>query len=321
MFNELVKKIKSGLETTFEEALALGGLDGGRLNELFLAALQVTRHFHGNRVDLCSIVNARSGRCSEDCAFCAQSGHYRTEAPVYPLLSKEEILERAREMELRGARRFALVTSGRGISESDFEKVLDIYQMLKEKTGLGLCASLGIIGYDKAVRLKEAGVGMYHHNLETCRSYFPHICTTHSFDERVETVKAAKEAGLEVCSGGIIGLGESWRHRVEMAFHLKELGVASVPINILTPVKGTPLWGRPLLEPVEVLRTAAMFRLVLPGALIRMCGGREAALRDLQPLALLAGVNALMVGNYLTTSGRRVEDDLQMVADLKLSVM
>lgn len=321
MFDELVTRIQSGGEITFDEALALGEFDGGRLNELFLAALQVTRHFHGNRVDLCSIINAKSGRCSEDCAFCAQSGHYRTGAPVYPLLSKEEVLERACEMEQKGARRFALVTSGRGIPDGDFEKVLDIYETLREKTGLCLCASLGIIDYDKALRLKEAGVTMYHHNLETSRSYYPEICTTHSFEERVETIHAAKAAGLGICSGGIIGLGENWRHRVEMAFQLKELGAVSVPVNILTPIEGTPLWGKPVPLPLEVLKTAAMFRLALPGALVRLCGGREAALRDLQSLALLAGVNGLMVGNYLTTGGRRVEDDLQMVKDLGLEVM
>jgi len=320
MFDELVERVKAGGEITCDEALALVELEGDRLNELFLASLRVTRHLHGNRVDLCSILNAKSGRCSEDCTFCAQSGHYHTGVPTYPLLSKEEILERAREMESKGARRFSLVTSGRGILGSDFEKVLGIYEMLRERTGLKLCASLGIIDYDKALRLKQAGVMMYHHNIETARSYYPEICTTHSFEERVETIRFAKEAGLGICSGGIIGLGENWGHRVEMAFQLKELVAVSVPLNILTPIVGTPLWGNPVPAPLEVLKTAAVFRLVLPGAVIRLAGGREAALRDLQSVALMAGVNGLMVGNYLTTGGRRVEDDLQMLKDLGMDI-
>jgi len=318
MLGEFVTRIEAGGEITFDEALALGGLAGEELPDLFMAALRVTRRFHGGRVDLCSIINARSGRCSEDCAFCAQSGRYRTGAAVYPLLTKEEILPRAYEMETKGARRFSLVTSGRGMAGADFEKILDTYKTLGEKTNLSLCASLGIIDYHQALRLKESGVATYHHNLETARGHYPKICTTHSFDERVEMVRAAREAGLGVCSGGIIGLGEILAQRVEMAFQLKELGVWSVPLNILTPIGGTPLQGSPVPPPLEVLKTAAIFRLVLPRAVIRLAGGREAALRDLQSLALLAGINGLMVGNYLTTGGRLVEDDLQMLRDLEL---
>ncbi|MDF9408076.1 MAG: Biotin synthase [Pelotomaculum sp. PtaB.Bin013] len=320
MFDELVEKIKSGGEITFDEALAMGELTGERLNELFLAALLVTRHLHGNRVDLCSIMNVKSGRCSEDCIFCAQSGHYRTDIDVYSLLSEEEILEQALEMEAEGARRFSLVTSGKGILNSDFDKILAIFEILREKTSLNLCASLGIINYDQAVLLKKAGVTRYHHNIETSRSFYAKICTTHLFNERVETIRAAGKAGLEICAGGIIGLGESWRQRVEMAFKLKELHVTSVPVNILTPIKGTPLWGSHVPAPLEVLQTLAMFRMVLPGAVIRLAGGREAALRDLQSTALLAGVNGLMVGNYLTTSGRGIEHDLQMIKDLEIEI-
>ena len=208
MLNQLAERLISGRELTYNEALALGELEGDRLNELFLAALKVTRHFHGNRVDICSIMNAKSGRCSEDCAFCAQSGRYRTNVPVYPLLSKEEVLERALEMEAMGTKRFSLVTSGKGILTGDFEKVLNIFKTLRNKTSLSLCASLGIINYDKALRLKEAGVTTYHHNIETSCSYYPIICTTHSFQERMETIHSAKDAGLIICSGGIIGLGE-----------------------------------------------------------------------------------------------------------------
>ena len=321
MIAEMTGKILSGGEITPAEAIALGELTGQGLGELLWAAQQVSRHFHGNKVDLCSIMNAKSGRCSEDCTFCAQSSHYRTGAPIYPLLSVEEILERAKVMESKGARRFSLVTSGRGILDGDFDKIIDIYKILREKTGLGLCASLGIIDHKKALRLREAGVSMYHHNIETSKSFYPEICGTHSYEERVETINSVREAGLTACSGGIIGLGERWEHRVEMAFQLKEMGISSVPLNLLTPIEGTPLWGRPVPAPMEALKTTAMFRLVLPGAVLRLAGGREAALRDLQSLALMSGVNGIMVGNYLTTGGRQVEDDLKMLEDLGLEVM
>lgn len=321
MIGAMTGKILSGGEITPGEAIALGELTGQDLWELLWAARQVSRNFHGNKVDLCSIINAKSGRCSEDCAFCAQSSHYQTGVAIYPLLSVEEILERAKVMESKGARRFSLVTSGRGIPGGDFDKIIHIYNTLREKTGLGLCASLGIIDYKKALRLKEAGVSMYHHNIETSGSFYPEICRTHSFGERVETINSVREAGLTVCSGGIIGMGEKWEHRVEMAFQLKEMGISSVPLNLLTPIGGTPLWGRPVPAPLEALKTVAMFRLVLPGAVLRLAGGRESALRDLQSLALVSGVNGLMVGNYLTTGGRRVEDDLKMLEDLELEIM
>jgi biotin synthase len=300
------------------EALAASELSGEELHGLFGAARRVTRALHGTRVDLCSIMNARSGHCSEDCVFCAQAGRYRTSAAVYPLLSKEEILERALKMEAAGARRFSLVTSGRGTGSNDLQPILAIYRLLREKTGLFLCASLGIVGPDEAAQLKEAGVGMYHHNIESARSHFSNICTTHTFEERVETVRAVRTEGLAACCGGILGLGESWPQRVEMAFHLKEMDVQSVPLNIITPVEGTPLAGAPVPAPLEILRAVAVFRLVLPGAVIRLAGGREAALRDMQAQALLSGANGLMVGNYLTTGGRGVEDDLRMIADLGL---
>lgn len=321
MFSYLLNQILSGDEITFDQALTLGKLDDGQLNELFLTALRITRHYHGNRVDLCSIINAKSGSCSENCAFCAQSVHHHTNISTYPILSKEMVLEKAYEMESKGARRFSLVTSGKGIQGEDFEKVIEIYKALRERTGLSLCASLGIIDYTKALRLKEAGVTMYHHNIETSRSFYSEICTTHTFEDRLETIRSASNAGLGICSGGIVGLGENWEQRVEMAFQLKELGIVSLPVNILSPISGTPLWGKPVPEPMEVLKTAAMFRMVLPEAIIRLCGGRGPALRSLQPLAFTAGINGMLVGNYLTTTGREVEDDVQMLKDLKLEVI
>ncbi len=320
MLNWLVDQILSGKEITFNQALALDKLEDDQLNELFLMALRITLYFHGNRVDLCSIINAKSGCCSENCAFCAQSVHYHTNIPAYPILSKEVVLKNAYEMESKGARRFSLVTSGKGVQGGDFEKVIDIYKILRQKTGLSLCASLGIIDYTKAWRLKEAGVSMYHHNIETSRSFYSEVCTTHTFEDRLETIRSARKAGLDICSGGIVGLGENWEQRVEMAFQLKELGVVSLPVNILTPIPGTPLWNKSAPEPMEILKTAAMFRMVLPRAIIRLCGGRESALRSLQSVAFMAGINGMLVGNYLTTTGREVEDDMQMLKDLKLEV-
>ncbi|NLJ75940.1 MAG: biotin synthase BioB [Peptococcaceae bacterium] len=321
MYSELLGQILAGNEVPIEQALSWGELDDSQLNELFLAALQVTRYFHGNQVDLCAIFNAKSGLCSEDCAFCAQSVCHHSNIPVSPIPAKEMVLEKAYEAESNGVRRFSLVTSGRGIEEEDFEKILEIYEALKERTQLSLCASLGIIGHTKARSLYEVGVTMYHHNIETSRSFFPKICTTHNYDDRLKTIHTARKAGLNICSGGIIGLGETWAQRVEMAFQLKDLGVMSSAINILTPIVGTPLQKKPILEPMEVLKTVAMFRVVLPGSVIRLCGGRGPALRSLQPMAFTAGVNGMLVGNYLTTTGREVGEDIQMLRDLKVEVM
>lgn len=318
MYSELLGQILAGNEVTIEQALSWGELNNNQLNELFLAALQVTRHFHGNQVDLCAIVNAKSGFCSEDCAFCAQSVCHHPNIPASPIPTKETVLERAYEAE-SNVRRFSLVTSGRGIGEEDFKKILEIYEVLRKKTHLGLCASLGIIGLAQARSLYEVGVTMYHHNIETSRSFFPKICTTHNYDDRLKTIHTASEAGLNICSGGIIGLGETWAQRVEMAFQLKELGVMSSAINILIPIVGTPLQKKPIPEPMEVLKTVAMFRVVLPGSVIRLCGGRP-ALRSLQPMAFTAGVNGMLVGNYLTTAGREVGEDIQMLRDLEIEV-
>ena len=223
-------------------------------------------------------------------------------------------------MEAEGAKRYALVTSGRGISEEDFVKALDIYRSLTKETNLKLCASLGIINEDMARRLREAGVTRYHHNLETSESYFPHICTTHSYQDRVNTIKACQASDLEVCSGGIISLGETMGQRLEMAFTLRDLKVKSVPINILNPIAGTALENQSMLSPLEILQTIAIYRFILPEARLRFAGGRETALRNLQAMGYLAGINATLVGSYLTTSGRTVAEDIQMILDMGLEV-
>lgn len=320
LINDMQNKVLSGEDITMEEARQLTRLKGTDLYQLFAAAARIRDVRAGKKVDLCSIINARSGNCTEDCKFCAQSGHYHAQVEIYGLLDEERVLERARQMEAEGAARFSLVTSGRDIGEDDFAKVLSIYRRLAAETNLKLCASLGIITREMAEALRKVGVIMYHHNLETAASYFSQICTTHTYAERVATIKAAQAAGLEVCSGGIISMGESMEQRLELAFALKELGINSVPINILNPIAGTGLAGQPVLPPLEILTTIAVFRFILPEAKLRFAGGRENALGDLQVLGYLAGINAALVGSYLTTSGRSVAADMQMIKDIGLEV-
>jgi biotin synthase len=320
VINRLEAKVLAAQEITRQEAGELGELDGSDLYQLLAAASRIRDLRAGKKVDLCSIINAKSGLCSENCKFCAQSAHHQTEVDVYDLLDEESILERALQMEAEGAKRYSLVTSGRGISDGDFVKVLSIYRRLARETNLKLCASLGIISEDMARSLREAGVTMYHHNLETAESYFPHICTTHSYQDRINTIKACQAADLEVCSGGIISLGETMGQRLEMAFTLRELKVQSVPLNILNPIVGTALEKQGVLPPLEILQTIAIYRFILPEAKLRFAAGRETALRNLQAMGYLAGINATLVGSYLTTSGRTVAEDIQMILDMGLEV-
>lgn len=315
----LLDKVIQGGAVTGDEAFGLTNLKGPQVLELISAGGAVTRKHRGIRLELCSIVNAKSGNCSEDCRFCAQSSRYGAGSDEYSMISPEEALRHALNMEEAGAERFSLVASGRGISGRDLEKTLKIFQLLKKETGLKLCASLGIIDGEKAVMLKEAGVTMYHHNLEAAPGFFPRICATHSYDDRVKTIVAAQKAGLRVCAGGIIGLGETFRQRVELALEIKRLGVDSVPVNFLLPVRGTPMEGFSPPPPLELLHTLAIFRLVLPRAVIRLCGGRS-NLRDLQALAFMAGADGVMIGDYLTTKGENLRKDLQMLADLGFEI-
>lgn len=319
MLEILEERIKNNLPVTGEEAFDLTELDGAEVYELISIAGRVTREtFPGNEVELCSIINARSGRCSENCTFCAQSGHYNTNIKTYPILEPEEILRAAIKLEESGVKRFSIVTSGRGISGRDLETVLETLRLLRRETGLHLCASLGIIDEKKAAMLREAGLSTYHHNLEAAPGYFEKICTTHTYRERVQTILAAQKAGLRVCSGGILGLGESPQQQVELALELQRLDIDSVPLNFLNPIPGTPLQNKRTLSPLQILRAIAIFRLVLPRAVLRLCGGRKEGLRRLQPLAFLAGANGLMVGDYLTTSGESLHEDLQMLRDMAL---
>ncbi|MCK8827448.1 biotin synthase BioB [Natroniella acetigena] len=314
-----LQKVLAGVEIIKEEALGLVELEEGSTMELLAAANRIKNQFIGQKIDLCSIVNAKSGSCSEDCTFCSQSVHYDTPVTTYPLLEQDEVLERAKSMEESGAEHFGLVTSGRGVvSAQEFEELLETIRLIKEETTLEPCASLGTLDDERAKKLAQVGLKRYNHNLETSRSYFPKICTTHDYEERIKTVRVLKKWGVEVCCGGIIGLGESFADRIDLAFTLKELDVDSVPLNILNPVGGTPVEDNEPVSPMEALKTAAIFRFILPTKTIKLCGGREVNLRDLQSLSLLSGVNGLLVGNYLTTEGRSVEEDLQMIKDLGL---
>lgn len=316
----LAGRVVSGAALSFEEAAALIRLPDESTPVLLGWADTVRKQFRGKKVDLCTIVNARAGRCSEDCRFCAQAIRYRTNAPVYPLLPAAEILHRARAAWSAGIGRFSLVISGRDPGR-DFEKILGIARCLKkELPRLKLCASLGIISTEEGRALKEAGIDRYHHNLEAAASFFPEVCTTHRYTDRVTTILAAREAGLEICAGGIIGLGETPEQRLELAFALRDLRVYSIPVNILHPIPGTPLAGKAPLSPLEILRTLAVFRLVLPKATIRYAGGREYNLRDVQALGLAGGVDGLITGNYLTTPGQGSTRDIQLIRDLALEI-
>jgi biotin synthase len=311
------QKVKNYEEIDFLEAMDLMSLKGHECIELFSLANTVRSRL-GDRVDLCSIINARCGMCPEDCKFCAQSVHNETEITPHSLLDEDEILNMALLMQEEGAGRFCIVISGKEMNESDPDMILSSIRRIRKETSLSICVSLGMLNRESAKDLKKAGVTRIHHNLETSKSFFKNICTTHSYTEKINTVSTAQEAGLEVCCGGIIGMGESIKDRIELAFTLKELDVDSIPINILNPVKGTAFENIGQISPLECLKTIAVFRLILPDKNIRAAGGREVNMRDLQCLSLIAGANGLLLGNYLTTQGRLPKDDIQMIDDLGL---
>ncbi len=317
---EVLERVMSGGSVDFETASELARAEGQDLWDLFAAAGRVREHFRGRTVDICSIVNAKSGACSEDCSYCAQSVHHSTGAPVYPLITVDRMTEAATSAKRNGAKRFCIVTSGRGIeSQDDLVTIAEGIKRVRE-IGLSPCATLGTLTREQLSHLKVVGLHRYHHNIETSREYFPRICTTHSFDERLDVLRQARSLGLSVCSGGILGMGESMYDRLRMAFTLTELNVDSVPINLLMPIKGTPLGDVEAITPLEALHSIALFRFILPEKEIRICAGRGTALRNLHPLIFTAGANGFMIGNYLTRSGPEPEDDLRMIKDLGLNI-
>lgn len=289
-------------------------IKGLSFDELIEYANAIRGKFMANKAELCSIMNVKSGRCSENCKYCAQSVHYNTGAAEFSLLNKDQVLRQALENQKLGAKRFSLVTSGRGLDDIDFEQILLLYETLVKNTDLSICASNGILPYEKLKALKAVGVTRYHHNIETSREYYNSICTTHTFDDRINTINNAKRAGLDVCSGGIIGMGESMEDRIDMAFELCTLDIKSIPINILNPIPGTPLESIESITPMEVIASMAIFRIINPKAYIRFAGGRG-LLGDMQSIGLRAGVNAALTGNFLTTTGSDVDSDIKMFTD------
>jgi biotin synthase len=306
---------------TFEEAFELGELaEHSDIERLVEIAWQVRRDGFGDSTDMCSLVNAKSGGCAEDCGFCAQSRFADAPTPMHAMMDPEQILEHAKAAEAGGAHRFCMVTQGQGLSKRDFEKVLEGTRLVAEHTNLKRCASIGHMSPERARQLKEAGVQRVHHNVETARSYYDEVTTTVKYEGRTRTIEAVKEAGLETCVGGILNLGESRRQRIEMAFELAEIDPTSVPINLLNPRPGTKFGDREPIDPWEAVKFIAIFRLILPEALFRLCGGRVENLGRLQPLAVKAGLNGVMMGNFLTTLGSEPEEDREMFERLGLNV-
>lgn len=324
ILNTYVRRILAGEHLTKRDAMRLTTIEGeADILRLCAAAEQVRQACCGNTVDLCSIVNVKSGNCSENCSFCAQSAHHPGEnSPIYGLKSSDEILAQAKSAELAGAKRFCLVSQGRGPKyqhhTTEFEQILATVRQIIAETNIKPCCALGEVTPEQAAALREAGVTRYNHNLETSEQHFPEVATTHTWRDRVETIRTLKAAGIQACSGGIMGLGESWEDRVDLALALRELEVESVPLNLLNPREGTPLGENTALSPYAALKAIALFRLLLPEQILRYAGGREAVMGELQHLGFKAGINAMLIGHYLTTLGQPPAADHAMLATLGL---
>ena len=316
---QFVEEVLAGACPTRADGIRILRSSGSEYSIYLAGAHYLKERAFSDEVQLCSIINAKSGRCAEDCAFCAQSAHHGSSPPVYPLKSLSEILEGASRAEQEGSHCYGIVTSGTQPEFGrEFDTILTAIGKIRENYAIEPSASLGILTADLANALADAGCVTYHHNLETARSFFPNICTTHDYADDVETVRVAKKAGMKVCCGGILGLGESDEQRVELAETLRELDVDSVPLNFLNPIQGTPLEKHRSLAPMDCVRAITMFRYFLPDKPISVCGGRETNLRELQSWMFMAGASGTMIGNYLTTSGRGRDIDMQMFADIEV---
>jgi biotin synthase len=306
---------------TLDEAHRLGELeDHAEIAALVERAWAARVERFGDSTDMCSLVNAKSGGCAEDCGFCAQSKYAEADTPMHAMMDPQQILDHARAAEAAGAHRFCMVTQGQGLSKRDFEKVLEGARLVAEHTNLKRCVSIGHMSTERAKALKKAGIQRVHHNVETAKSYYPEVSTTVRYEGRLRTIDAVREAGLETCVGGILNLGETREQRVEMAFQLAEIDPTSVPINLLNPRQGTKFGDRELMDPWEVVKWIAIFRLILPEALFRLCGGRVENLGELQATAVKAGLNGVMMGNFLTTLGNTPDEDRGMFEELGLNV-
>ena len=303
-----------------EQALSIIDTD---FNQLMREANRIRQRYHNNDIAICSIVNARSGQCSENCKFCAQSIHNSATIDSFDMLPPEKIVSAFNSANKYPISHFGIVTSGRneaGGKEIEKEKLLEALNSMGSESAADLCVSIGGIDDDFLETLKKLGVKRIHHNLETSENFFPEICTTHSYKERIENIKRAKKHGFNVCSGGLFGLGETWEDRIDLALQLQQLEIKSVPLNFLNPVAGTPLENAESIPPRDILRIIAIFRFILPTAEIKIAGGREVNLRDMQSWVFTAGATSLMVGDYLTTKGRGAEQDIQMIKDLGLRI-
>lgn len=307
MIIELYEEIVNGKNINYNEAINL--IKQYSCEELCELADRLRQYFTGDKFDLCSITNARSGRCSEDCKWCAQSSRYNTKIETYELVDTDFAIEQAINNEKKGVHRYSLVTSGRKVDSKNLQILIDTYKKISEKSNIHLCASMGLLSKEQLIMLKEAGIEHYHCNLETARSYFPYLCTTHTYEEKITTIKAAQEIGLSVCSGGIMGMSETMEQRIELVIELRKLGILSIPINFLMPIEGTPLETTQQLSDDEILTSLAIFRIINPKAMIRFAGGRQ-LIKHIQHKALKAGVNAALVGDLLTTTGSNIEDDI-----------
>lgn len=308
---KLKNKVLNGYKISKEEALFLYK---SPLEELLRYANEIRQSFCQDVFDFCTIINGKAGRCTEDCKFCAQSIHFKTNAQEHPLLSKEEILNSALLNEKEGIRRLSVVTSGRSLNDDEIMELCATYKLIKDKSNISLCASHGLLTYEHFKLLKEAGITRYHCNLETSRRFFPSICTTHTYDDKIKTIESAKKAGLSICSGTILGLGESFEDRIDMIMDLERLEVKSIPINILNPIKGTPFESNPSISYEEILRTIAVFRFIIPDGVIRLAGGRG-LLTDKGQKAFLSGANGAITGDLLTTSGIGVSEDEKIIQE------
>ena len=314
---QLKEKVMSGEWIGKEEALQLAAAPLGELTE---AADEIRRRYCGDTFDICTIINGKSGKCSEDCKFCAQSSRYHTGLKdTYPLLGTEELLEEAKYNADRGVLRYSIVTSGRCLSDREVERLCDSIRKIKEETDIRICVSPGLLQEEQFRKLKEAGADRVHCNLESSERYFLQVCTTHTYEEKTAAIQAAKRAGLSVCSGGILGLGESVEDRIDMVLTARKLGVRSIPVNVLNPIPGTPYEKNPVLSGEEILRCTAVFRFLIPDGLIRLAGGRG-LMEDKGKKCFQSGANAAISGDMLTTAGITVESDMEMIRSLGYKV-
>jgi biotin synthase len=314
------RRVEAGERLGRDDGLALLAAAERDPWPVLAAADRVRRRFRGRFVHLCSIVAVKLGRCGEDCHWCAQSARWKTDMAAHGLLDTEELVRHAESAAAAGAARFGLVASGARLSKAELGAVCSSALAIRQRTGLRVCGSFGALASDEAHRLVEAGFCRYNHNLETSPRHFPSVCTTHTYEDRVRTARAVLEAGMELCCGGLLGMGETDEDRVDLALAVRDLGAHVVPLNFLHPIPGTPLAGAAPLLPMKILSIVSTFRLLLPDRIIKMAGGREKNLRDLQSLMFFAGADSTIVGNYLTTRGRPAEEDLRMIRDLGLQI-